>query len=100
MTEKQSIYDRVTAMILKQIEANPGDAVMPWHRPAGSALHIPRNATTDNTYRGINILMDMSAGAGRSSSTTTRDCAHPRTSAAKRSRSRAAAASSKIVARP
>ena len=57
MTEKQSIYDRVTAMILKQIEANPGDAVMPWHRPAGSALHIPRNATTDNTYRGINILM-------------------------------------------
>ena len=43
---------------------------------------------------------DMSAGAGRSSSTTTRDCAHPRTGAAKRSRSRAAAASSKIVASP
>jgi antirestriction protein ArdC len=57
MTEKQSIYDRVTETILKQIEASPGEPVMPWHRPAGSALQIPRNATTDNTYRGINILM-------------------------------------------
>jgi len=57
MTEKQSIYDRVTATILQQIEASPGDPVMPWHRPAGSALHIPRNATTNSAYRGINILM-------------------------------------------
>lgn len=57
MTKKQSIYDRVTATILKQIEASPGDPVMPWHRPAGSALHIPKNATTDSAYRGINILM-------------------------------------------
>lgn len=57
MTAKQSIHDRVTATILKQIEDSPGDPVMPWHRPAGSALHIPRNATTDNAYRGINILM-------------------------------------------
>ena len=57
MTEKQSIYDRVTATILKQIEASPGDPVMPWHRPAGSVLQIPRNATTDSPYRGINILM-------------------------------------------
>ena len=57
MTEKQSIYDRVTATILQQIEASPGDPVMPWHRPAGSALHIPKNATTDSAYRGINILM-------------------------------------------
>lgn len=57
MSDKQSIYDRVTGTILKQIEASPGDPVMPWHRPAGSALQIPRNATTENTYRGINILM-------------------------------------------
>jgi antirestriction protein ArdC len=57
MTEKQSIYDRVTATILQQIESNPGDPVMPWYRPAGSALHIPKNATTDSAYRGINILM-------------------------------------------
>lgn len=57
MTEKQSIYDRVTATLLQQIEASPGDPVMPWHRPAGSALHIPKNATTDSAYRGINILM-------------------------------------------
>ena len=57
MREKQSIYDRVTATILQQIEASPGDPVMPWHRPAGSALHIPKNATTDSAYRGINILM-------------------------------------------
>jgi|LNFM01.1.fsa_nt_gb antirestriction protein ArdC len=57
MTARQSIYDRVTATILKQIEDSPGDPVMPWHRPAGSALHVPKNATTDNAYRGINILM-------------------------------------------
>ena len=57
MTDKQSIYDRVTETILQQIEASPGDPVMPWHRPAGSALHIPKNATTDSAYRGINILM-------------------------------------------
>jgi antirestriction protein ArdC len=57
MKEKQSVYDRVTAAILQQIDASPGDPVMPWHRPAGSTLHIPRNATTDNAYRGINILM-------------------------------------------
>ena len=57
MTDKHSIHDRVTATILQQIEASPGDPVMPWHRPAGSALHIPKNATTDSAYRGINILM-------------------------------------------
>jgi antirestriction protein ArdC len=57
MTEKQSIHDRVTATILEQIDGRPGDPVMPWHRPVGSTLHIPRNATTDSAYRGINILM-------------------------------------------
>jgi antirestriction protein ArdC len=57
MTEKHSIYDRVTETILQQIETSPGDPVMPWHRPAGSALHIPKNATTGSAYRGINILM-------------------------------------------
>ena len=57
MTDKHSIHDRVTATILQQIEASPGDPVMPWHRPAGSALHIPKNATTASAYRGINILM-------------------------------------------
>ena len=57
MTDKHSIHDRVTATILQQIEASPGDPVMPWHRPAGSALHIPTKATTESAYRGINILM-------------------------------------------
>ncbi len=57
MSEKLSIHDRITATILKQIADNPGEPVMPWHRPAGSALHIPKNATTNSAYRGINILM-------------------------------------------
>ena len=57
MQQKQSIYDRVTATILAQIEANPGTPVMPWHRRAGSAIYIPRNATTSAHYRGMNILM-------------------------------------------
>ena len=57
MTEKQSLYERVTATILQQIEANPGSPTMPWHRRAGSAVYIPRNATTEAHYRGMNILM-------------------------------------------
>jgi antirestriction protein ArdC len=57
MTAKQSIHDRVTATILEQIDGSPGDPVMPWHQPAGSTLHIPKNATTDSAYRGLNILM-------------------------------------------
>jgi antirestriction protein ArdC len=57
MHEKPSIYERVTATILAQIASNPGQPVMPWHRSAGSALSIPRNATTSAQYRGMNILM-------------------------------------------
>ena len=57
MTDKQSLYERVTATILQQIEANPGSPTMPWHRRAGSAVYIPRNATTAAHYRGMNILM-------------------------------------------
>lgn len=57
MQKKQSIYERVTATILAQIEAGPGHAVMPWHRRAGSAIYVPRNAVTSAHYRGMNILM-------------------------------------------
>jgi antirestriction protein ArdC len=55
--QKQSLYERVTATILAQIEAGPGQAVMPWHRRAGSAIYVPRNAATSAHYRGMNILM-------------------------------------------
>jgi antirestriction protein ArdC len=67
MKDRQNVYDRVTNAIIKACEANPGTPTMPWHRPTGGGrLHMPRNASTDNAYRGINILMLWIAAAERS----------------------------------
>ena len=57
MNKTQSIYDTVTGSIIAAIEASPGPCRMPWHRSAGSRLHLPRNATTERSYNGINILV-------------------------------------------
>lgn len=45
-----AIVDRLVA----QIEAGAGDFTMPWHQLA--AVGLPRNATTANTYSGINVM--------------------------------------------
>lgn len=49
------IHEAVTQKIIKAIEDGAGDWQMPWHRP-GISFDIPKNATTDARYRGINIL--------------------------------------------
>jgi antirestriction protein ArdC len=55
---RPNIYEDVTNQILQTIHDQPdGKFMMPWHRPAGTASMIPRNATTKNAYRGMNILM-------------------------------------------
>ena len=62
--DRPNLHEAVTAQIIAQIEANPGTPVLPWQRPAGRALHIPKNATTDNAYRGINVIMPTDRNRG------------------------------------
>jgi len=52
---KPDIYQAVTDNIIAAIEKDPGNAVMPWHR-SGAANGLPRNATTDAHYNGVNVL--------------------------------------------
>ena len=49
------IHETITRKIITAIEAGVDEWKMPWHRP-GTSFSIPRNATTDKCYRGINIL--------------------------------------------
>ena len=57
MTNKLSMYDQVTNSIIASVEAGAGPAAMPWHSASGSPMHLPRNATTQADYRGINVLL-------------------------------------------
>jgi antirestriction protein ArdC len=49
------VHEAVTNKIVAAIEAGAGEFQMPWHRP-GVAFTIPKNALTEKTYRGSNIL--------------------------------------------
>ena len=49
------MHEAITAKIVAAIEAGAGEFQMPWHRP-GVAFTIPRNALTENQYRGSNVL--------------------------------------------
>ncbi|HAJ48780.1 MAG TPA: hypothetical protein DCL54_19555, partial [Alphaproteobacteria bacterium] len=49
------IHQHITAAILKAIDAGPGDFHLPWHRSAGAIMR-PRNALTEKSYQGVNIL--------------------------------------------
>mgnify|MGYP003386449070 CR=1 FL=1 len=52
---KIDVHEAITQKIIAAIEAGAGTFEMPWHRP-GVAFTIPKNASTDNAYRGSNIL--------------------------------------------
>lgn len=49
------VHQAITDKIVAAIEAGAGEFQMPWHRP-GVAFTLPKNALTDNAYRGSNIL--------------------------------------------
>ena len=49
------VHEAITAKIVAAIEAGAGEFRMPWHRP-GVAFTIPKNALTEKTYRGSNII--------------------------------------------
>jgi antirestriction protein ArdC len=52
---KLDVHEAITAKIVAAIKAGAGEFQMPWHRP-GVAFTIPRNALTENQYRGSNVL--------------------------------------------
>ena len=49
------IHAEITNKLIKAIDANPGEPVMPW-RKSGKPLWLPANALTGNRYNGINIV--------------------------------------------
>ena len=54
--DKVSLYDEVTSRIIAELEQGCVPWVQPWGR-ANTALGLPRNAATQRTYSGINILI-------------------------------------------
>lgn len=52
---RQDIHAEITNKLIKAIEANPGEPLMPWRKP-GKPLWLPANALTGNRYNGINIV--------------------------------------------
>ncbi|HEY2010883.1 MAG TPA: zincin-like metallopeptidase domain-containing protein [Rhizomicrobium sp.] len=52
---KTGLYQEITDKIISQIEAGTIPWVQPW--AADQALSIPRNATTNRAYSGVNILL-------------------------------------------
>ena len=49
------IHQTITNKIIAAIERGVGEWKMPWHRP-GTHFSIPKNALTESSYRGSNIL--------------------------------------------
>ncbi len=52
---RPGLYQEITDRIIGQIEAGTIPWVQPW--AGGPALSMPVNASTDNTYSGINVLL-------------------------------------------
>lgn len=53
---KRDLYAEITAKLVKAIEADPGKPQMPWRKNPGAPLWVPVNASTNNRYRGINVV--------------------------------------------
>ncbi len=56
--KRETIYQEVTDRIVAELEAGRVPWVQPWGTPQAKAgLGLPRNARTERTYSGINILI-------------------------------------------
>tara|TARA_R110000772_G_scaffold87094_7_gene181836 strand:- start:1537 stop:2463 length:927 start_codon:yes stop_codon:yes gene_type:complete len=61
-SERQTVYQEVTAKIIRELEQGRVPWVQPWGAPNGTAaIGLPANADTQRTYSGINILLLWSA---------------------------------------
>jgi antirestriction protein ArdC len=65
-----SIYDTITAEIVRAIDAGAGMFRLPWHRAGGGNIR-PKNAATCNAYRGINVVALWAAAQLRGYDTAT-----------------------------
>jgi antirestriction protein ArdC len=52
---RSNLYQTVTTQILDAIKSGPGSFKMPWHA-SGNPASMPLNASTDASYRGVNVL--------------------------------------------
>lgn len=64
-SHRRDLYAEITEQLVAQIEADPGKPQMPWRRFTGAPLWMPRNAATEDHYRGINIIMLWAAAESR-----------------------------------
>ena len=56
--DRASLYDEITDKIIAELEAGRVPWVQPWGTAAAKAqVAMPRNASTDRQYSGINILI-------------------------------------------
>lgn len=56
--ERQTVYQEVTAKIIRELEQGRVPWVQPWGNPNGAAATgLPANADSKNSYSGINILL-------------------------------------------
>ena len=54
-TNRVDVHDAITNQIIAAIDAGAGTVQMPWHR-SGPGLGRPVNITSQNAYRGVNVL--------------------------------------------
>jgi antirestriction protein ArdC len=55
---RASLYDEITDKIISELEAGRVPWVQPWGTAAAEApLSMPKNASTDRSYSGINVLL-------------------------------------------
>jgi len=52
---RRDIHAEITDKLIKAIEAEPGNPVLPWRR-AGGPLWMPMNALTNKAYNGVNVI--------------------------------------------
>jgi antirestriction protein ArdC len=56
--DRTSLYDEITGKIIAELEAGRVPWVQPWGTAAAKApLSMPKNASTDRFYSGVNILL-------------------------------------------
>ena len=56
--DRATLYDEITDKIIAELEAGRVPWVQPWGTAAAKApLALPKNASTDRTYSGINVLL-------------------------------------------
>jgi antirestriction protein ArdC len=56
--DRASLYDEITDKIIAELEAGHAPWVQPWGKAAAKApLGLPKNATTNRRYSGINVLI-------------------------------------------